>query len=105
MVERLHRTLKAALMCHQPDTWTEALPLVLLGLRTALKPDIKATAAELVYGEQIRVPGEFFAPTTLPDCSEAFINTLRERIASRRGHHLWGCLLLEFGVFFYVVVP
>ena len=94
MVERMHRTLKAALMCHQPDTWTEALPLVLLGLRTALKPDVKASAAELVYGEQLRVPGEFLAPASLPDCSEAFIAALRDRIASLRptaaAHHNTG---------------
>jgi transposase InsO family protein len=56
LVERLHRTLKAALMCYQSEAWTDALPLVLLGLRTAVKPDIKASAAELVYGEQLSVP-------------------------------------------------
>ena len=84
MVERLHRTLKAALMCHQPDTWTEALPLVLLGLRTALKPDVNSSAAELVYGEQLRVPGEFLTPAQLPDSAEPFLSTLRRRIATLR---------------------
>ena len=53
MVERLHRQLKAALKCH-------ALPLVLLGIRTALKEDLKCTAAEMVYGTTLRLPGEFF---------------------------------------------
>jgi hypothetical protein len=33
LVERLHRKLKAAIMCH----WTEALKLVFLGIRMALK--------------------------------------------------------------------
>jgi cleavage and polyadenylation specificity factor subunit 1 len=37
LVERLHRTLKAAIMCHADEQWTEALPLVLLGIRTATK--------------------------------------------------------------------
>jgi transposase InsO family protein len=41
MVERSHRTMKAALMCHQPATWITALPLVLLGLRTTIKSDLQ----------------------------------------------------------------
>lgn len=38
----------------------EALPLALLGIRTALKADIGCSAAELVYGTTLRLPGEFF---------------------------------------------
>ena len=37
---------------------------MLLGIRTALKDDIHCTAAELVYGTSLRLPGEFF------DCSQ-----------------------------------
>ena len=63
LVERLHRQLKAALKAYpQPHKWTETLPLVLLGIRTALKQDIKCTTAELVYGTTLRLPGEFFSP-------------------------------------------
>ncbi|CAK1580096.1 unnamed protein product [Parnassius mnemosyne] len=61
MVERMHRQLKAALMCHS-NTWTKALPLVLLGMRSTLKEDTKTSAAELVYGEPLRLPGELIAP-------------------------------------------
>lgn len=57
MIERLHRQLKAALMCHS-GSWTRAIPLVLLGMRTAYKEDLKATAAEMLYGESLRLPGE-----------------------------------------------
>ena len=35
LVERLHRTMKAAITCDADEQWTEALPLVLLGIRTA----------------------------------------------------------------------
>lgn len=62
MVERLHRQLKAAIMCHNNSSWTEVLPLVLLGIRSAWKDDLQASAAELVYGEALRLPGEFFDP-------------------------------------------
>ena len=42
LVERWHRSLKAALMCHGSTAWVELLPTVLLGLRTCYKEDIKA---------------------------------------------------------------
>ncbi|GFV22110.1 transposon Ty3-I Gag-Pol polyprotein [Trichonephila clavipes] len=35
---------------HENIKWTETLPAVLLGLRVAVKPDINASSAELVYG-------------------------------------------------------
>ena len=57
----------------------ETLPLILLGIRTALKEDLKATTAEMVYGTTLRLPGEFFSTssaTPLPDPSE-FINQLK----------------------------
>ncbi|KAL0870467.1 hypothetical protein ABMA27_005462 [Loxostege sticticalis] len=63
IVERLHRQLKAAIMCHAPDSqWTEALPLVLLGMRSAWKEDLQSSPAELVYGEPLRLPGQFLSP-------------------------------------------
>ena len=80
MVERFHRQLKAALKAQpNPDAWIETLPLILPGIRTALKEDLKATTAEMVYGTTLRLPGEFFSSssaTPLPDPSE-FINQLK----------------------------
>lgn len=64
MVERFHRQLKAAIMCHADESWSEALPLVLLGIRSAWKDDLSASTAELVYGESLRLPGNFLEPTT-----------------------------------------
>jgi hypothetical protein len=57
LVERFHRTLKAAIMCHADQQWTEALHLVLFGIRTSFKADLQASVAELVYGEPLRIPG------------------------------------------------
>lgn len=62
MVERLHRQLKASIRCHDTVDWTEVLPLVLLGIRTAWKDDLHASAAEMLYGEPLRLPGQFFSP-------------------------------------------
>ena len=61
LVERFHRQLKAALKCQPiPERWTNSLPMVLLGIRTALKEDLHCSAAELVYGTTLRLPAEFF---------------------------------------------
>ena len=81
MVERFHRQLKAALKAqYNPDAWMDSLPLILLGIRTALKEDISSTAAEMVYGTTLRLPGEFFTPsppTSLPDPVD-FISKLKQ---------------------------
>ncbi|CAK9813882.1 Gag-Pol polyprotein [Anthophora plagiata] len=59
MIERWHRSLKNAIKCHEDKNWLEVLPTVLLGLRTSFKEDLGATAAEMLYGETLRLPGEF----------------------------------------------
>lgn len=60
LVERFHRQLKSAISCHADANWTDTLPLVLLGIRSAFKEDLQTSSAELVYGEPLRLPGEFF---------------------------------------------
>ena len=62
VVERLHRTLKSSLMTRDRPRWSESLPVVLLGIRTAIKNDLGCSAAELVYGTTLRLPGQFVAP-------------------------------------------
>lgn len=64
MVERLHRNLKASIMAHDAARWTDVLPNVLLGIRAAWKEDLRCSSAELVYGETLRLPGEFFRSKT-----------------------------------------
>ncbi|XP_012244494.1 uncharacterized protein K02A2.6-like [Bombus impatiens] len=64
MVERLQRQLKTAIKCHDSSNWVEILPIVLLGIRTAIKEGLDATAAEMVYGTGIRLPAEFFLSTS-----------------------------------------
>jgi len=69
MIERWHRTLKTAIICQNNHEWVDVLPTVLLGLRTSIKDDINASAAELLYGTTLRLPGEFFIdvePTNEP---------------------------------------
>src|SRR5690606_23514459 len=61
IVERFHRHLKAALRaCHEPRNWFRNLPLVLLGIRSAYREDLKASVAELLFGQTLQLPGDFF---------------------------------------------
>ena len=62
-IERLHRTLKAALKARitGPD-WLDELPWILLGIRSTPKEDIGASPAEMVYGSTLTVPGDFLHP-------------------------------------------
>ena len=62
MVERFHRQLKASLMAKLDNNtnWIQDLPIILLGIRTAIKDDLKVSSAEIVYGEPLRIPGIFF---------------------------------------------
>lgn len=78
MVERFHRQFKAAIRCYQNSRWTEVLPTILLGIRSAWKEDLKATSADLVYGESLRLPGEFLSPSADSRDTAVFIKELRD---------------------------
>ena len=80
LVERLHRRLKESLIAlgsENPEEWFWKLPLVLLSIRTTLKPDIGASPADLVYGEGLAVPGEM-----LPSNPSTDAQLLRQRAAA-----------------------
>lgn len=86
MVERFHRQLKAAIKCHKSSRWTEILPTVMLGIRAAWKDDIKATAAEMLYGQSLRLPGEFLScrSSLINEPTAEFVNLLRQHIRTLR---------------------
>ena len=85
IIERFHCQLKAAIKAHDTAThWTKLLPMVLLGIRTALKTDLQCSVAELVYGTTLRLPGEFFVHdmSSTPEDTAALLTHLR---AATRG--------------------
>ena len=93
MIERLHRTVKAALKARLTGpNWADELPWVLLGLRTTPKDDLKASPADLVYGSPLTVPGDFVQDSAQAPVTE-HLRQLRERVgdlgpipASHHGH-------------------
>jgi hypothetical protein len=78
-------------MCHADQQWTEALALVLLGIRTSFKADLQASVAEIVYGEPLRIPGGLLNPTADPVETAHLITQLRRHMARLRpvpaSHH------------------
>ncbi|XP_028173478.1 uncharacterized protein LOC114362327 [Ostrinia furnacalis] len=80
IIERWHRTLKTALTARLQNntTWTRELPTVLLGLRAAIKEDIGHSAAELLYNQALRLPGEFYGEPVTSFTSSQFHNDLTE---------------------------
>ena len=81
MTECFHRQLKSILKAY-PSTldWVDSLPMALLEIRTTRKQDCCCTPAELVYGTTLRIPGEFFAPSTdaaIPDPS-SYVTKLKD---------------------------
>ncbi|XP_077359637.1 uncharacterized protein LOC144005384 [Festucalex cinctus] len=67
LCERFHRSMKAALRAGLSDgNWVDKLPWIMLGLRTAPKEDLQCSSAELVYGQVLRVPGDFIPDASTP---------------------------------------
>lgn len=66
LVERWHRTLKAALMTRLDTvSWVDELPTILFGLRAAGRSDNGVSAAEYTLGKTLRLPSEFFVTTNV----------------------------------------
>lgn len=81
LIENWHRHLKASIKCHlikSGGRWTDVINTVLFGMRSSFRPDIGASIAELVYGCNIRLPGQMLGKTN--DCSSGFefVNNLRQ---------------------------
>ena len=71
LIERFHRHVKSSLRTLSDLThWLEALPLILLSIRTSTKADSNCSPSKLVYGTTLRLPGEFFPSSSLTPASD-----------------------------------
>ena len=76
MIERFHRQLKDSLRARLASAdWPSHLPWVLLGLRAAPKEDHNVSAAELLYGVPLALPGELIEVAEPP--AATFLEHLR----------------------------
>ena len=88
MVERFHRQLKSSLKAKgASQNWIDSLPLILLGIRTALKIDLKCSTAELVYGSTLRLPGELFQRSTCELDPVSLVSRLRASMSRFQAIH------------------
>jgi transposase InsO family protein len=78
-VERFHRRLKDSLRARLAGgDWPDHLPWVLLGLRAAPREDSGVSAAELVYGSPLSLPGQFLTAAEPPPLS--FVRQLQSTV-------------------------
>jgi cleavage and polyadenylation specificity factor subunit 1 len=84
MVERFHRQLKAALKARlSGPNWMDELPIALLGIRSAWKEDSECSSADLVYGTNLHLPGEFFPSSNdlgTTNLSAQFLRDLQQKM-------------------------
>lgn len=78
IIERWHRTLKASIMAREDANWLENLPLILLGLRSTVREDIKCSPAEITYGRTLRLPCDFFTNTPREE-PDTYVGRLQRR--------------------------
>lgn len=95
LVERWHRSMKTALVARGNTTnWSKELPLVLLGLRAALRLKENISPAQMLYGTNIRLPGTFINPKTKLLSPENFTRSLHDSMAKispfNDNHHATG---------------
>ncbi|GBN35834.1 Retrovirus-related Pol polyprotein from transposon 412 [Araneus ventricosus] len=77
MVERFHRQLKDSLMCRFGSTerWVQQ---VLIDIRTAFEEDIDASSAEIVYGSNLRLPGQFLQDNSVKTEPSEYLDLFRQ---------------------------
>lgn len=92
LVERSHRSIKASLMarCAGSD-WLAHLPWVLLGLRIHPHEGLSVSSAEMVYGDTLVIPGEFFPSNDAPNMDmerlRRIVGEFRPWTPTKRTHH------------------
>lgn len=63
----------------------------MLSLQANYKEDIKTSAAEMIYGTALKLPGEYFASEDPIGCPQIFVEKLREQMRQVRptpiSHH------------------
>ena len=83
IIKRIHRQLKASIRCiENPHKWTEALPIIMLGIRKTVKEDLNATPAQLLYGENVPLPIDLIQPSNDQSSLDPneFVNKLQARM-------------------------
>ncbi|GBO19565.1 putative RNA-directed DNA polymerase from transposon BS [Araneus ventricosus] len=83
LVERLYLHFKSSIKVHENCKWNDIIPIVLLGMRSAVKNDIQSTCAELMYGTTLRLPSDLFSSDKISTtCNPTSVSLLHEKMRS-----------------------
>ena len=83
LIERWHRDIKTAIMCHD-KRWTKVLSTVLLGLRTRVRLETDCSPADLLYARALQLPGEFVLYDDLRPNPRYLLDDFREHVREVR---------------------
>jgi hypothetical protein len=87
ILERFHRRLKDAIRARVATAdWLQHLPWILLGLQAAPRENSGVSAAELVFGTPLQLPGQFLAAAEPPPSRR---QAAAEPLPSRRRASSW----------------
>lgn len=77
LIERVHRRLKEGFKT-QPEkhSWADALPMILLYLHATPATDTNVSPAEYIYGEDLRLPGEYVSAELRPSIEHSLLAVL-----------------------------
>ncbi|GFV08249.1 retrovirus-related Pol polyprotein from transposon opus [Trichonephila clavipes] len=64
--KRFYGHLKSVIKAHENDTWSEIVPIIHLGIRTAVKEDLLSSCAEIAYGTNLRLPSDMIDASNIP---------------------------------------
>ncbi|XP_037824294.1 uncharacterized protein LOC119612551 [Lucilia sericata] len=83
--------IESSFKCYKNQNWVDNLPLVLMGYRSSVIQDIGYSPSEMLYGTNLRLPGDFFESyeeaRTNNDWVKQFCENMQMLKASPTAHH------------------
>ena len=94
-VERIHRSLKAALRSGEDHRWIESMSTFLMVNRINYREEMKCCPSELVFGEPIRIAADLLDETEIPeidrqDYADRIRKSMNQVVPKYRKHQIPG---------------
>lgn len=84
LLERVHRRLKEGIKTQpEPHNWIDTLPTLLLYLHATPATDTNVSPAEYVFGEELRLPGQFSEDCSRPSQGQTLLEMLNHAAKTR----------------------
>ena len=84
LIERVHRRLKEGIKTQpEPHKWVDSLPNLLLYLHATPATDTNVSPAEYVFGEELKLPGQFCTSTEHPTNEQTLLEMINHAMRTR----------------------